>query len=181
MFSSDKKFKIYLSGPIEFAKDNGANWRELAEKRLLENDFLVFNPVTASDNVLSKHDIDSVASYNKLKTEFDGDVTRTKLNRYINVTKDFIKLDIHELRTSDMVLACINNVPSAGTAGEITLAKHLGIPVVAFIETDLKNVSGWLLGCVDFICYNDLKLPVDPSFAYSLQVLERIRASFLNG
>lgn len=144
-----RKYKVYLSGPIENAQDNGVGWREELAPKLKDLGFDIFNPIDASDPILNRFMFKSVAEYNQAKSN------ENLYGLYIAATDAFIQLDMDEVRTSDILLVFLSKTFSAGTAGEVTLAKHLNIPVIGFLDTNTKvsDISGWTLGCIDEI-YN---------------------------
>jgi nucleoside 2-deoxyribosyltransferase len=159
----NSKLKVYLSGPMEYAHDNGHEWRELAERQLAETGlFTSFNPCTSSQSILTAANFRDITEYKELKRTIQTKYRDRE--RYISTTRQFIKLDLHELYTSDIVLALVNKVSSGGTAGEITLAHYLGIPVVGFCPDDISQVSGWVLGCVDHLSFpinNAISTPLE--------------------
>jgi nucleoside 2-deoxyribosyltransferase len=137
--------KVYLSGPIEYSQDGGESWRKKAETFLVEKGFSVFNPVSASLPVLNNRGYETVEQYNLAKSHIDTDLQVYK--KWLSPTIDFISLDLRELAGSDIVLANIDPIYSAGTAGEVTLARHWHKPIVAFTNENLSKVSGWMIGC----------------------------------
>lgn len=145
------RIKIYLSGPIEYAIDGGISWRTTAESILHEAGIDTFNPCNSSEDILNENDLTDVKEYNLLKRTIQTEPVH--LAKYLKTTRDFIKLDLLELRTSHLILAHINDIPSGGTAGELTLARHLGIPVIGFCDGEISKVSGWVLGCVDHLSF----------------------------
>lgn len=161
MFGSNKKIKVYLSGPMEYAADGGTGWREVAEKRLLEAGFDTFNPCRSSEGILRRANLGTPEEYNQLKKSIQDN--HKDRERYLDVTRQFIKLDLTELRTSHLVLVQVDRVASGGTAGELTLAHHLDIPVVGFCPGDIAQVSGWVLGCIDHLSFpiEGLHSPLD--------------------
>lgn len=156
------KCKVYLSGPMEYAADGGEGWREVAEQHLLLNNFDVFNPCKSSVRILEQNKLTDAAHYNELKkTIQDNNIDYAK---YLAVTKQFIVLDLLELRTSHIVLVKVDKTASGGTAGELTLAYHLGIPVVGFCTGEINEVSGWILGCINDFHYLTKDQLADPLY-----------------
>ena len=149
-----RKFRIYLSGPIEFAPDAGVGWREqiIAGCSDLEDNVQIFNPCDTSLPVLERHGLKSIPEYNKLKT---FPVGSPEFNKYIAVTNDFFALDISELGETDLVVARLDSYLSGGTAGELTYSAVEGIPVLAFLEEEhVPKISGWVLSCCTQILSN---------------------------
>lgn len=142
--------KVYLSGPIEFAKDGGVGWREVASKFLRSKGFEVFNPIESSIQLLNSHSISSVQEYNDLKKAATSDLSSR--NKYIQATRSFIDFDLKELKSSDLVLAILDKTVSGGTSGELTISRDLGIPVIALAqEEDFLSMSAWTFSCANEI------------------------------
>mgnify|MGYP001400775810 FL=1 len=108
----------YLSGPIENAENDGANWRELITpwlKDKIEHD--VFNPVLATRKVIS----------NLTNTQF-REMKDTNPTKYKNLIRQIIDIDIKAVvEESDYLIVNWNKsvFRGGGTHGEITLAYYL--------------------------------------------------------
>jgi nucleoside 2-deoxyribosyltransferase len=165
--------KVFLSGPMEYAHDGGVDWRLVAEARFKEAGFRVFNPCNISEDVLKPHKL-TVASYNKLKKTINTNLH--DYQHYVEATKDIVEIDCDELRTSDFVLAKISKLASGGTAGELTLARHFGIPVAAFCDDPLETVSGWVLGLCPHIWPVSWLMntkPIDHAISFVIKELQK--------
>ncbi len=156
--------KVYLSGPIErVAEDSELSWFDEAEKTLTGAGVEVFNPMKEGCNVL----IDAGLGV-RTTDDLAGDqlqATRLRANaEFLAIKKDvdqlsrfralmnkLVDMDMNEVRKSDLVLVHISPAIAGGTAGEITLARHLNIPVVGFCPLDPCMVSGWCLAIADSI------------------------------
>jgi len=127
------KPKVYLAGPMEFVTDHGTGWRNEIEIKLLKNGFEVFNP--ANEVKLFKE----LKKSKELQADIDG--------QHIQFTK-IIRDDLKEVITSDVILCrWFEGVFSAGTSGELTVAKLFNIPVLIICD-DVKTLPKWILGCV---------------------------------
>lgn len=143
-----RNYKVYLSGPMEFAADGGVGWRSVAEAFLLSQGLEVFNPVNSSQEILDKWNISSVAEYNELKV---SDPTL-----FCKVTHDLIEIDLLHIRQSDFVFVKLDATGSGGTSGELTMAHTLGKSIFGVVDrTNLKKVSGWALSCIDAVSWYD--------------------------
>lgn len=168
-----KNRKVFLSGPMEYAPDGGADWRTIAEARFTQAGFRVFNPCNISEEVLKPHGLD-VPKYNELKKTIDTNIL--DFAAYWSATQDIINVDLNELRTSDLVLAKVSKIASGGTSGELTLARHLGIPIVAFCEDPIDTVSGWVIGLSEHLftagwCIESP--PLERAMQFALKELEK--------
>lgn len=138
--------RIYLSGPIEYAEDHGVGWRDQVKEAFRGLDFQVIDPCDSSVQLLEICGIKSVDDYHKLKygSEDDQDLFR-------EATQALINHDLEEVRKADLLFTKISHVASGGTSGEITLARFLNIPVVAFCTDNIQEVSGWVQSVPDLL------------------------------
>lgn len=136
--------RVYLSGPIEYSADHGANWREKAETELAKHGIQCFNPLRSSLAILRACGVSSIEEYSKLKHG-----TEDERRKFKAITNRLIDIDLQEIRTSHIVLAKISETFSGGTAGELTVSRFLNIPTVAFCDDDITKVSGWVQACPD--------------------------------
>jgi len=128
-----EKIKVYLAGPMEYVPDFGAGWRNLIEPVLIKDGFSVFNP--ANEVKLFKE----IKKSKELADNIEG--LRSQFSRIIRV-------DLREVITSDVVLCnWIPDVFSAGTSGELTVAKLFNIPILVVCE-DISKLPKWILGCI---------------------------------
>jgi hypothetical protein len=136
-----RRMRAYLSGGMEYAKGEGADWRDKLERWIrttLGHD--VFNPNVESQRFLSRHGIR--ASFRKLKKSDTG--------RYREIVTSIVALDSREIaKRSDYVICYWDRSAQrgAGTKGELTLARYFGKPVLLVTRVSAKNIPGWVLGC----------------------------------
>ncbi len=134
--------KVYLSAAIEWAPDNGIGWREVAQETLHKLGYDVYNPATDEEALLAPHGLADSKALTRLKF--------TDLDKFQVCIKKIIDYDIDVLLESDLVLLYLDSHFSGGSAGEITLARHFKIPVIAIVnKSNLVPISGWMLGCCD--------------------------------
>jgi nucleoside 2-deoxyribosyltransferase len=134
----------YLCGPIEFAADGGKMWRRKLTP-FLHNELghQVYDP--AEDEKKSLTD-EEVAHFREWK--------QTDVERFRRVIRKIIHfdLDIVENR-ADYVICYLSGdaaaMTSGGTSSELTFAYRRGIPVYLVTDSDLNEVSGWMLACAD--------------------------------
>lgn len=148
----EKPAKIYLSGPIEFATDGGVGWRKIATDYLRAKGFEVFNPIESSLELLNSVGINSVQEYNDLKKMAATD--SSLMDKYIEATRLFIDYDIKQLKSSDIVFALLDKTASGGTAGELTVARDICLPVIALAnKNEMIQMSAWVFSCVNEIIW----------------------------
>lgn len=136
----DPKPLVYLSGAIASAEDKGARWRFEITPHLCGLGYEVFNPVLdqprlsgISRDEIAKRKISDYASYQE-------------------ACRKIVDIDLSVLKQSNLVICKLDEpaLTSTGTAGELTLAYHLKIPILAWILPEvLDRLPNWLVGCID--------------------------------
>ena len=143
----------YLSGPIENAANNGADWRELITlwlKDEIEHD--VFNPVLATRKIIS----------NLTNSQF-REMKETSPKKYKNLIRQIIDIDIKAVvEESDYLIVNWNKsvFKGGGTHGEITLAYYLKKPIYLVNHVPLDDLSSWIFSCATevFDSFDDMKI-----------------------
>lgn len=138
-----KKLRAYLSGGMEYAKNEGKDWRDAMEIWLKNTlGHLAYNPNTESEELLQQH-------------LPDGDFRTLKamdIERYISIVQRMVKLDCKEVATRADYLICLWNTGAqrgAGTKGELTMARYFKKPVYMVTTMKAEKIPGWVLGCID--------------------------------
>ena len=143
----------YLSGPIENAANDGADWRELItlwQKDEIEHD--VFNPVLATRKIIS----------NLTNSQF-REMKETSPKKYKNLIRQIIDIDIKAVvEESDYLIVNWNKsvFKGGGTHGEITLAYYLKKPIYLVNHVPLDDLSSWIFSCATevFDSFDDMKI-----------------------
>ena len=134
--------RVYLSGGMEYAPDEGRDWR-IEMQSWLERELgcTVFNPNVESDRLLRTEyrDID----FRELK--------KRDIGRYRAIVESFVTIDCAEIAgRTDFVVAYWDDAAQrgAGTKGELTMAHFFRKPVYMVTAMPLESIPGWVLGCV---------------------------------
>ena len=143
----------YLSGPIENAENDGANWRESITPWLkdeIKHD--VFNPVLATRKIIS----------NLTNTQF-REMKDTNPTKYKNLIRQIIDIDIKAVvEETDYLIVDWNKsvFRGGGTHGEITLAYYLKKPIYLINHVPIDDLSSWIFSCSTevFDSFDDLKI-----------------------
>jgi len=143
----------YLSGPIENAENDGANWRESITPWLkdeIKHD--VFNPVLATRKIIS----------NLNNTQF-RELKDTNPKKYKNLIRQIIDIDIKAVveKTDYLIVDWNKSVfRGGGTHGEITLAYYLKKPIYLVNHVPLDDLSSWISSCATevFDSFDDMKI-----------------------
>jgi hypothetical protein len=145
--------RVYLSGGMEYAHDEGRDWRKNMQEwleRTLRCE--VFNPNEESERFFRTHY--PAIDFRALKFE--------DLSRYREIAARLVELDCTEIAShSDMVICYWDEsaMRGAGTKGELTMAKHCGKPVYLVTSLPHNEIPGWILGCTTqmFGSFDELK------------------------
>jgi hypothetical protein len=144
---------IYLSGGMEYAEDEGRDWRQNLEQWLTkEFGCKIFNPNSESERFFSQYfpDID-------IRSLKETDVVQ-----YAAIVARLVEIDCKEIAERSELVICYwddSAQRGAGTKGELTIAKHFGKPVYMVTSVPHKEIPGWVLGCTTFIfdSFDELK------------------------
>lgn len=140
-----RRLRTYLSGGMEYARNEGADWRsELDQWITSELRHYVFNPNKESEKYLKRRI--GKAKFRKLKFK--------DIDRYQHIVKGIVHVDSTEIaRRSDYVICYWDRGAhrGAGTKGELTIAQFFGKPVFMVTRMNRSNIPGWVLGCTTHI------------------------------
>lgn len=142
----------YLSGPIENAHNDGADWRNDITQWLKQNlNHQVFNPVTETKSITKELNTDD---FRLMKT--------TNPEEYKKIIRKIIQVDLDAVvQGSDYLIVNWDKsvFKGGGTHGEITMAHWFKKPVYMVNTLPIEDVSSWIFSCTDLMCNNfgDLK------------------------
>jgi len=130
----------YLSGAMEYAPDQGIEWRKEISSLLKERlGHEVYNPNEERNKVLSEEE----ELHFRIWKENDEEKFKTLMNRIIDTDLS------HLTEKSDYVICKWDKYAAkgGGTHGEITVAYYNKIPVFLLSEMPRNRISSWILGC----------------------------------
>ena len=142
----------YLSGPIENAHNDGADWRNDITQWLEQYlNHRVFNPVTETQSIIKELNTDD---FRLMKT--------TNPEEYKKIIRKIIQVDLDAVvQGSDYLIVNWDKsvFKGGGTHGEITMAHWFKKPVYMVNTLPIEDVSSWIFSCTDLMCNNfgDLK------------------------
>ena len=143
----------YLSGPIENAHNNGADWRnDITQWLGKELNHQVFNPVNETKNIIKEF---SKVNFRSMKT--------TNPEQYKKIIRKIIQVDLDAVvKGSDYLIVNWDKsvFKGGGTHGEITMAYWFNKPIYMVNALPIEDVSSWIFSCTEYICSNfeDLKI-----------------------
>jgi hypothetical protein len=134
--------RVYLSGGMEYAADEGRDWRREMQAWLEhELGYSVFNPNVESDRLLG--------------TEYRGidfrEMKKRDIAQYRTIVERLVTIDCDEIavRTDFVVVYWDDSAQrGAGTKGELTMAHFFKKPVYMVTAMPLEAIPSWVLGCV---------------------------------
>jgi hypothetical protein len=136
-----RRLRAYLSGGMEYASNEGADWREEMQRWLTsELNHSVFNPNVESSKFLKR----VLPNHDLRKLKFDD------IQHFRQVLKGIVKLDSTEIALKSDYVVCLWNQSAqrgAGTKGELTLANYFNKPVYMVTRMSCHRIPGWVLGC----------------------------------
>ena len=142
----------YLSGPIENAENDGADWRISLTDWLKNNvGHSVFNPVEATQEITKGYPSDSFR-----------EMIRSNPEEYKKVIRKIIDIDTEAVvdKSDYLIVNWEKSVfRGGGTHGEIMLAYHFKKPVYLVNQVPIDDLSSWIYSCstIVFNSFEDLK------------------------
>ena len=134
--------RYYLSGGMEYASDEGRDWRG-ALQTWLESELraTIFNPNIESDRIFkTRH---AGVDFRALKSSDPA--------LYRKIAAELVDIDCREIAERSDVVICYwdaSAMRGAGTKGELTMARYFGKPVYMVTAMPETEIPGWVLGCV---------------------------------
>lgn len=133
--------RVYLSGGMEYAENEGRDWRRDVQQWLVsELGCSVFNPNLESERFLAQR-LPGV-DFRLLKRQDPG--------RFRTVVTEIVELDCREIAERTDFVVCYwddGAARGAGTKGEVTIARYTGKPVYLVTSIPEVDIPGWVLGC----------------------------------
>ena len=142
----------YLSGPIENAENDGADWRKSLTPWIKSTlSHKVFDPVIATRDITKGL---TSSEFRKMK--------RSNPDKYKKLIREIINIDIEAVvNNSDYLIVNWNKsvFRGGGTHGEITLAYFLKKPIYLVNNVPFDDLSSWIFSCSTevFDSFEDLK------------------------
>jgi len=134
--------RVYLSGGMEYAADEGRDWRREMQGWLeRELGCTVFNPNVESEKFLAA--AGGGVDFRRLKS--------VDIARYTSIVERLVTIDCDEIAArTDFVIVYWDESAQrgAGTKGELTMAHHFKKPVYMVTAVPPDEIPGWVLGCV---------------------------------
>jgi hypothetical protein len=130
----------YLSGAMENAKDEGADWRNELTIWLKEKlNHSVIDPIIETAKLVEKS---NSQNYRNWKTS-DPNKFRKFVRKAINNDLDSV------INKTGYTICLWNNdvIPGGGTHGEVTMGYYFNKPIYLVNQLDNIEISGWIMSC----------------------------------
>jgi hypothetical protein len=148
-----KVIRVYLSGGMEYAKNEGIDWRNDLDTWIRKNlGHNIFNPNIESEKYLGK----------SLPNRNFRALKSINIQAYTKIVKKFVIIDSKEIAERSDYIICYWDQSAqrgAGTKGELTIARYFNKPVYMVTRMPKERIPGWVLGCVTkfFVSFEQLK------------------------
>jgi hypothetical protein len=148
-----KNLRVYLSGGMEYASNEGRDWRSTLQEWLeRELGCSVFNPNHESARFFATHY--PAVNFRRMKSE--------NPSLYKTIASGLVDLDCAEIAERTDLLICYwdeSAMRGAGTKGELTMAKFFKRPVYMVTAIPREEIPGWVVGCTTelFGTFEELK------------------------
>ena len=128
-----KKRTCYLAGPMEYAHNEGINWRRTYAKALEECSISCIIPNDEEKEI--KKNINM------------SDLKENDIEKYIEILRAFIDQDLKFVETVDMIIVRWEGELTTGTVHEVGYAYQLKKPTYLVSSLKNKDIPGWFLAC----------------------------------
>ena len=134
----------YLSGPIENAHNDGADWRvKMTDWLKSELNHGVFDPVIETKSIIKNV---KGSDFRLLK--------KTNPDEYREIIRKIISVDLEAVvKHADYLIVKWDTsvFRGGGTHGEVTMAYWLGKPVYLVNSLPIDDISSWIFSCSEEI------------------------------
>lgn len=132
--------KAYLSGAMEYAHDEGSEWREMMTTWLNESIcHTVYNPIIESQKLIQSL---GAENYREWKS--------SNPKKYSDFIRKCVDQDILTVRNHVDYIICLWNdyvLRGAGTHAEVTIGYEIGKPIYLVNALSDSDLSGWIMAC----------------------------------
>jgi hypothetical protein len=131
--------RVYLSGAIEYAPDQGLAWRSAITPFLASLGHTVYDPA-----------LDKKKNLEEIEAQHFREWKCTDLERFQTTVRKIIAWDLDQIENNTDYLLCLwdeHCSKGAGTQAELTFAYRIGVPVYLVAGMPIEKISGWVLGC----------------------------------
>ena len=139
----------YLSGAMEYAENEGQDWRiKMTEWLQNELDHTAINPVEDTSKLVAAN---NTQDYRNWKS--------SDPSRFVEFVRKAIDNDLNSVVNRVDYLICLWNkavLKGGGTHGEVTMAYYFNKPVYLINQLDGVELSGWIMSCATEI-FTDFK------------------------
>ena len=174
----------YLSGPIDFAENFGAGWRDKITPILEDKGLRVLDPLKHTSFGTDELDTEK-------RPRMDALLENEKFEELYEEMKEVIHWDLRSVDKSDFLIVNYDNsVHMCGTYEEIFLANVQAKPVLLVLSGPRNKMSKWMLGRFPpshmFDSWNNLykyleMVDTDPNWMENRSEVEKKRWLFQDG
>lgn len=130
----------YLSGGMEHANNDGADWRKDITQWLDESlEHSVIDPVIESKKLIAENNAKDFRNWKE-----------TDPDKFIEFIRLAIKKDLDGVVDKSDYIICLwdkSVFKGGGTHGEVTLAHYSRKPIYLVNQLPITDLSGWIMSC----------------------------------
>ena len=134
----------FLCGGMEFAPEDGREWRKNLGDWLLGNlNHQVYDPAQEARRILSAEELEGLDGWKESAPV-----------RFRRVMRRIINHDLDVMAHRADYVVCFWDQAAArggGTQAELTAAFRKSLPIYLVSEFPVPEISGWVLGCADYV------------------------------
>ena len=141
-----KNWKVYLSGPIEAAKDDGVGWRQkfIAMVREANVGLKFVDPTNKNDSVVSEIGAAREQLRNLKKNREFEEVT--------SIMQRVRRWDLRAVDLCHIIVVNINDdIPTVGTVDEVVRASNQNKPILAIVDGGPENCPDWYFPYIKYM------------------------------
>jgi len=162
------KVSVYLAGSIESSADLGKSWRNELTPFLEELNMEVNDPCKLEHHKLSGRHLNrlpqGIKHWHELKNCKEPHL-RCRFKTYMDA---IIMYDLDLVENKSDIIVLLWDRWSAGSSGEVTLARKIGTPVYTVATVELP---AWISGCSEriFSNFDELKIFLKRNYKVKLE------------
>lgn len=135
--------RVYLSGPIDNAKDFGIGWRQMVRERLADLALIFLDP--CKKPLQPGFACEDLENHNRR-------LALKRIGDFETISREMRLIRCIDLRLADLCDFAIThldlNIYSTGTHEEVTTLNRRKVPILVHVEQGKENLPDWYLGAL---------------------------------
>lgn len=145
--------RCYLAGPIDYAQDDGVEWRRTFTKFLTR---LGSVPLDPTDKPMTQCKYNEIGDEKKMIEKL---IELERWDELRTMAKEIVLVDLRMVEVSDFLVAYVNTqIPMCGTWDEVFESLRQRKPTYVVVEGGKKKMPMWLRGKLNHnFCFGSFK------------------------